>query len=275
MIKHSVSKGWFYWWITYFVIGMVIFTFLDLPIAKSLYHYSDTYGRIFEVVGLIPTCICGIFFSMSNLCTLSIARNKPVSIIISIFAFVLYIGFTLLSLYYVSPRFFIPVGVFSIVFIPVSYFLNRAICRKIDLYEVRKVMLIALFATFMAVIGQMLAKYCFNRPRYYLLSDPDTEFRYWFYHYPFALDSSFPSGHAAQAALTYMILYLKRFIPSLDTKKWDAILFLIATFLTVSTMLSRMFLGMHYATDVWAGSFLTLGMITWADWYFERSYTKS
>ena len=165
--------------------------------------------------------------------------------------------------------------IFSVIFIPLSVYLNRVILRKIDPIEVRKVMLIGLMAALMAVLGQMMTKFMFNRPRFYLLTDPDAQFKYWFYHYPFEPDSSFPSGHSAQAALTFMILYLKRFIPSLDTRKWDIFLFLVASFLTVSTMVSRMFLGMHYATDVWAGSFMTLAMITWAHWYFERKYTKS
>ena len=130
-------------------------------------------------------------------------------------------------------------------------------------------MLIALIA---AVMGQTVIKFGFNRPRFRTLTDPDAQFTYWFVHHPFILDSSFPSGHAAQSALAFLLLYLKRFIPKLRTRKWDAVLGGIAVFVTVSTMLSRMFLGAHYATDVWAGCFLTLGTISVANRCVENSY---
>ncbi len=133
-------------------------------------------------------------------------------------------------------------------------------------------MLVALIAVLAAVMGQTIVKFAFNRPRFRALTDPDRQFTYWFIHHPFALDSSFPSGHAAQSALSFLLLYLKRFIPKLRTRKWDLALGCTAAFITVSTMLSRMFLGAHYATDVWAGCFLTLGTIFLADYAVENAY---
>ncbi len=120
-------------------------------------------------------------------------------------------------------------------------------------------------------MGQTIIKFAFNRPRFRTLTDPGRQFTYWFVHHPFALDSSFPSGHAAQSALSFLLLYLKRFIPKLRTRKWDLALGCSAAFITVSTMLSRIFLGAHYATDVWAGCFLTLVTIFLADRAVENS----
>ncbi len=123
-----------------------------------------------------------------------------------------------------------------------------------------------------AVLGQTVVKFAFNRPRFRTLTDPDRQFTYWFVHHPFALDSSFPSGHAAQSALSFLLLYLKRFVQKLRTRGWNLALGGAAAFITVSTMLSRMFLGAHYATDVWAGCFLTLGTVCLADRAVENAY---
>lgn len=259
-------------WAVIFAVFMAAFTFLDLPIAKAVYHTSDLYGKIFQIVGIIPTCLAGSFFAISNLFTRKIARKRVLSAVLSALSLLLFVGFTLISIAHLDRGWLVPMTVFSGVFILLAILANRAICRKANLFELRKVMLIALISALAAILGQTLIKFGFNRPRFYTLTDPDTQFTYWFVHHPFAWDSSFPSGHAAQSALVFLLLYLKRFIPRLKAGKWDAVLGSIAVFVTGSTMLSRMFLGAHYATDVWAGCFLTLGTISTANRCIENSY---
>ena len=259
-------------WAVIFAALMAVFTFLDLPLAKALYHYSDLYGEIFQIVGIVPTCVAGVFFAVSNLCTRRIARRRILSAVLSVLSILFFTGFTLISVAHLDRGWLVPIAVFSVLFLLLSVLANRVICRKANLFELRKVMLIALIAALAAVMGQTVIKFGFNRPRFCTLSDPDTQFTYWFVHHPFAWDSSFPSGHASQSALVFLLLYLKRFIPKLRTKKWDVVLSVAAVFVTGSTMLSRMFLGMHYATDVWAGCFLTLGAISAANRYVENCY---
>ena len=77
-------------WTVVFAAVMAALTFLDLPIAKSVYHYSDLYGRIFQIVGIIPTCISGTFFAVSNLCTRKIARKRILSAAVSVLAILLF-----------------------------------------------------------------------------------------------------------------------------------------------------------------------------------------
>ncbi len=259
-------------WISIFVVFMAIFTFTDLPIAKAVFHYNDTYGEIFKLVGLLPTCVCGTFYAISNLVTRKIARRPVISAVLSILSLILFIGFTLLSVYNLNKPFFVPTIIFSIVFIIVSIIGNHHLLLKANLFDLRKVMIIALVSALVAVAGQTIIKLGFNRPRFISLTDPDTQFTYWFVHFPITADSSFPSGHSAQAALCFLLMYFKRFIPRLRTKAWDIILCTFATLMTVSTMLARMFLGAHYATDVWAGSFLTLFTLSVMNQYVERSY---
>ena len=59
-----------------FTAVMIPLTFLDLSIAKMTYHYSDLYGKIFEILGVVPTCMMGVFFAAANLQTRRIARKK-------------------------------------------------------------------------------------------------------------------------------------------------------------------------------------------------------
>lgn len=259
-------------WISIFVVFMTIFTFYDLPIAKAVFHYNDTYGEIFKIIGLLPTCIAGTFYAISNLVTRRIARRPIISAVLSILSLILFIGFTLLSVYHLNRKMFVPTIIFNIVFILISIVANHDLANKANLFDMRKVMIIALVSALVAVGGQTIIKLGFNRPRFISLTDPDTQFTYWFVHFPITADSSFPSGHSAQAALCFLLVFFKRFIPRLRTKAWDIALIIFSTFITISTMLARMFLGAHYATDVWAGCFLTLTTISLMNQYVERSY---
>jgi undecaprenyl-diphosphatase len=64
--------------------------------------------------------------------------------------------------------------------------------------------------------------------------------------------ASFPSGHSLLSAVVYLTLaaILSRITPDRTTKIYFVIL---ATFLTVLIGLSRIYLGVHYPTDVLAG----------------------
>ena len=261
-------------WIFIFVIGMLIFTFLDLPIAKAVYRIDSTYGRIFEIVGLFTTPMAGIFFAISNFYTIRLAKKRIISFILGWLALILFIGINGLSIFILNEEWFANILMSYVLFIIFSRWAVRYICSYAQVVELRKVMIVGLSATLMAVLGQTLIKYCFNRPRFIWLTDPDTQFKYWFVHYPMAHDSSFPSGHAAQSALSFILVMFKRFVPIFRTRKWNIIMWTVAIFITGSTMISRMLLGVHYATDVWAGAFLTLFTISLSNWYVEKVYKE-
>ena len=96
-----------------------------------------------------------------------------------------------------------------------------------------------------AVLGGValnnLLKFAFSRPR------PD-------FVIPAAriFTASFPSGHAALSAITYLTIgvLLARLYPSFPLR---LCLMSIAGFLTMLVGLSRIYLGFHYPTDVLAG----------------------
>ena len=218
--------------------------------------------------------MAGIFFTISNFLTLRVAKKRLLSILVGWLALIVFVGFNLLSVAMLNSRWLLLIMVFDVSFVAFSMWANRYICSYARVVELRKVMMIGLSATLVAVLGQTIIKYGFNRPRFITLTDPDAQFTYWFVRHPIAHDSSFPSGHAAQSALSFILVFLKRFIPRLRSKKWDVTLWSLAIFITGSTMISRMMLGVHYATDVWAGCFLTLLTISVTNWYVERTYKQ-
>lgn len=86
-----------------------------------------------------------------------------------------------------------------------------------------------------------LLKFAFSRPR------PD-----FITHAARVFTTSFPSGHATLSAITYLTIgaLLARANPSFPV----ALYFMsLATFLTVLIGVSRIYLGVHYPTDILAG----------------------
>jgi undecaprenyl-diphosphatase len=91
------------------------------------------------------------------------------------------------------------------------------------------------------MLVSVLLKDVFERPRPDLVP-----------HAAYASHSSFPSGHSMMSAITYLVLgaLLAR---SQDRKRLKAYFLLTAVFVTVLVGVSRVYLGVHWPTDVLAG----------------------
>ena len=118
------------------------------------------------------------------------------------------------------------------------------------LFMVRKyyAMWLVLIATTGGLIVSSVLKDLFNRPR------PDVA------HYSYVVTSSFPSGHSMMSAVVYLTLgsLLTRVVPERSVKIY---LITVALLLTLLVGASRVYMGVHYPTDVLAG--WTAGLV-WA-----------
>ncbi|MCG6157416.1 phosphatase PAP2 family protein [Rubinisphaera margarita] len=110
----------------------------------------------------------------------------------------------------------------------------------------------ALFLVLAVVSGMLLStglKYFFDRPRPDLVP-----------HGQYVYTRSFPSGHSAISAVVY--LTLGALLARVQTRhRIKAYFLLLAFFLTILIGISRVYLGVHWPTDVLAG--WTMGA-TWA-----------
>ena len=126
----------------------------------------------------------------------------------------------------------------------------------------RAAMLLVLVATGTGLAASLLLKGFFERPRPTVVP-----------HLSIVQSSSFPSAHSMLSAVVYLTLgaMLTRFVPRPSLK---AYCFGWAVLLTVLVGLSRVYLGVHYPTDVLAGwtAGLVWAMLCWlaARWLQRR-----
>jgi undecaprenyl-diphosphatase len=113
--------------------------------------------------------------------------------------------------------------------------------------------------------GELLTsvmKQLFNRPRPTVVP-----------HLRLVYSTSFPSGHAMESALVYLTLAAILMRAS-DTRSTKIYILAIAILLTLLTGISRVFLGVHYPTDViggWIVGFLWASVCWLVAQQFERT----
>lgn len=154
-------------------------------------------------------------------------------------------------------KFFTFIGSFPMVivlFIVVSYFLYRALNYRTELFLFGTVIIGA------SILNQIL-KQLFQRAR------PD------FYRLIGIGGYSFPSGHAMSAFATYGILtfLLWRHIPN---RLGRTVLVIISSVFILMIGISRIYLGVHYPSDIIGGYFASGLWLTIAIWFFQKYKEK-
>jgi len=92
-------------------------------------------------------------------------------------------------------------------------------------------------------------------------------------HLTFAAGYSFPSGHATLAMVFYgFIIYL---LLTANKKGWTRIIAWLLAFLIFMIGLSRVYLNVHYATDVLAGFILGSILLAFFVWAFKSVEMRS
>ncbi|MAA95918.1 MULTISPECIES: phosphatase PAP2 family protein [unclassified Arsukibacterium] len=104
-----------------------------------------------------------------------------------------------------------------------------------------KLALVVLLATGGALLGSLLLKSGFDRPRPDLVT-----------HATLVYTSSFPSGHSMLAASAYLTMGAL-LAQSQPRRRVKALIIISSVFLTLLIGVSRVYLGVHWPTDVVAG----------------------
>lgn len=123
------------------------------------------------------------------------------------------------------------------------------VCGALLLSKTYRTAVFVAVATSTGMSTSLLLKRFFERPRPDLVD-----------HLSHVMTSSFPSGHAMMSAIVY--LTLGGLLASVVKSRWlQAYLLIVAFSITGLVGVSRVYVGVHYPTDVMAG--WTLGLV-WA-----------
>ncbi len=131
--------------------------------------------------------------------------------------------------------------------------ISLVVCAFLWAFRQRGAILLVVLAVLGADLGQSVLKAVFRRPRpeLFVIQTP----------YARPLSTSFPSGHATGAVALYLILgYLLARMGGSRVFSW--IVTVLAAVLVLGIGLSRVYLGVHYPSDVVAGYLMGFGWVT-------------
>lgn len=255
-----------------FCVLLAVFTFLDLPVAKAMYHPDSLFGRFFEIVGTIPLPFVGVFSCVALIGTAE--KRFCLGTIISYVSgglMLLYSAFYgVLCIAHAWEATAVPMAVATVVWFVASIIITKKIVKSGNGEALRKAAIIGVCASFVATIGVSVIKGFVSRPRFYALTDPDTQFTYWFQIMPSLENAGFPSGHSAQSALTFFTVFIPTFLNVKNEKQFTKTAMILSAVFTGCVMFSRMVLGMHYATDVLVGATLSIATMVGVDVVYEK-----
>ena len=294
-------------------LAIILGTIFDLSISKSLcileegeYYSSNFFVAFFEIFGeailyILLACAFAIiydFFYKKN------TSRKVLKTVILIACSILELASIFLVFHNIlgnafdhsSPQFEKFFSYFqSKVFVValsglISYFVIY-LFSKLSYETLSNLIKWAVIILLVVVLSNgivKLLKIIMHRTRFRaMLFVGDTEFNYytnWFVInkktfssvLPMASDffKSFPSGHACAGTSIFLLCLLPMFTQRFNTKKWKI------TFITISSIyvflldLSRIICGAHFLTDVFIGSFITIGIMFLINLFYKKWFYK-
>lgn len=234
-------------------IGLIIFAFTDLQISIYLVGKFPTFGKFFENFGEFPMAYIGAFSAVSMIITSK--RKKSIANIGFGLLFVLNSAMAAVLVGF-NADVSVPVIVFIFLFVLLSsYWLASQVHPRYhdNLRKIAKVGVLLGFATTLVI---NLIKVGWGRERYRNMINPLEQFTPWYLPQGIASGNefmSFPSGHAANGAVILWITLL----PLINDRLSKLPLEIIAWAWTLATMVSRIVVGAHFASDVLMGMAIT------------------
>ena len=230
--------------------ALLIFFFLDLPAAQSVYRPGTWFGAFFRVAAPMMPPVFGLLFSGC----LARSESEPAGWrFFGCFTALLFAsagGY--LFFHYLGRSHPAAVAALSLLLLSGSLLLGGVLHpRPETLRRTAVTAVIVIAAVFLTV---ELLKNIWGRQRFCFMADPAAEFTRWLF--PQGRPSSdafksFPSGHTANGSMVLLLLLLPSVFPGAERHR--LLLKLFAGGWIVLTALSRMLEGMHFASDVTAG----------------------
>ena len=278
-------------WAVTFVALLLVATFYDLKINAALGNADSVYGQFFrlfgELTGWIIVPIAGAFMFQVT------PKKTKGGIIVAVFwAIVVLVGWLLsfkyvleeftgdayVAGYYLSPydHIIIYAAVFAVLATPASIAATGRISDKKTLYKLAMFAAAMLIALALSQILVNIMKYAWSRQRFRNLpigngGTDSTGFTPWYHpnfgknkginYYPDSAGmkesdayKSFPSGHTAGAALTFVLVMLPDLFDKL--KKFKPCFYIFAIVYTVAVAVSRIVNRAHYMSDTLFGGYI-------------------
>lgn len=258
-MERSKKKTWLF--VGGFAALMALFTFLDLPLSKALFNLGSPFGNLFAGLAELPCTLIGTF-SCAALAVTRPRENKALAALNLVGFGVLMALFALMA--GVMPTGYLPLPkafmLTGLVYAAAAILLAVKVSKK-QRAALRRAAAVGLLLVLAAVVVINIVKVFWGRPRMRSMADPDSQFTLWFIPQGFTADDeckSFPSGHSANAACILWITLLPTFLPRLKSPKAFIALNCIAWGWMALSMVSRIIMGAHFATDVTMGAGITV-----------------
>jgi len=240
----------------FFAIAALIFYFYDLNISLALYNPDSLLGHIVQIGGEWPNSIClilssGVLFSLCG-------ERKILSPQRIFYTFGCAVGWYALIFYtpqHAGLHIDAILGALLVALGLVVTLLLFSIANSDRLALYKDIALVALFMALSTIIVVNGIKVVWGRTRFYSMIDPAVQFTRWPFPQGITGHKSFPSGHTANAASSFILtLFVHK--KSHWTKK--ALCYGLPVCYTAATALGRVIIGAHFASDVLFGAGITL-----------------
>lgn len=260
MTKNSIK----YIIIIYFLafLGLIIGSFYDLEINKSLYSNGSFFPTFFKITGEMPMII------LIMISSLSLYQSQKYNVFTKIILFLLFIIFptgsalSILSYFEMKNIFiFILIVVF---YLTIVLFLNTKI-PSLYKQKLNKYFLFIIISIISTFILFNIMKEIWGRMRFIAMfenKDFSPFTNWWIINGKAISDSfkSFPSGHTASAATTLVLLFLPNIL-KYKNLKYEKYYYIIPILWTFLVAISRIYDGAHFLTDVSMGIILAMTVI--------------
>lgn len=256
------------------IAAMITAAFYDLQIDKALNNPENIFAIWFRNTGEIPgRLIC----PLAGTVLFYTYKNK----LQQIAGFIIAMGGSAYFGYYISKYFFVEhqmiygliygIG-FGIVCLAVGKYIKIPDDKKDILRQIAIIGVIVMFVQISAIEG---LKYLWGRVRFRDLfaANRFDDFTPWYIINGINGNKSFPSGHTAGAAMSYLLM----FMPYLSDKykKHSQMCFWIPCIYTSIVAYTRLVMGAHYLSDVTIGGAVSFIIVLTAIKIYDKRLSES